>query len=147
MVPNFTGRQAECEEIIDHVTSASTRMVSIWGSPGFGKTSVAIAVGHALQSQTLPVFFISLRGLQSKADLISKLLSLVRPTATTNQSSGQSLSLNDELCQIFASIPDRCVFILDNVDDLLESGLPKVKEGVVQLLEEIIRRNEKVSSL
>ena len=145
MVPNFTGRQAECEEIIDHVTSASTRMVSIWGSPGFGKTSVAIAVGHALQSQTLPVFFISLRGLQSKADLTSKLLSFVRPTVTTNQSSGQSLSLDDELCQIFTGIPDRCVFILDNADDLLESGLPKVKEGVMQLLEEILRRNEKMS--
>ena len=145
MVPNFTGRQAECEEIIDHVTSASTRMVSIWGSPGFGKTSVAIAVGHALQSQKLPVFFISLRGLQSKADLTSKLLSFVRPTVTSNQSSGQSLTLDDELCQIFTGIPDRCVFILDNADDLLESGLPKVKEGVVQLLEEILRLNEKVT--
>ena len=144
-VPNFTGRQAECKEIINHVTSASTRIVSIWGSPGFGKTSVVIAVGHALQSQKLPVYFISLRGLQSKADLTSKLLSFVRPTVTADRSSVQRLSLDDELCQIFTGIPDRCVFILDNADDLLESGLPKVKEGVVQLLEEILRRNEKVT--
>ena len=144
-VPNFTGRQAECKEIINHVTSASTRIVSIWGSPGFGKTSVAIAVGHALQSQKLPVYFISLRGLQSKADLTSKLLGFVRPTVTADQSSVQRLSLDDELCQIFTGISDRCVFILDNADDLLESGLPKVKEEVIQLLEEILRRNENVT--
>ena len=62
MVPNFIGRQSEVEEIIGHVTSESTRMVSIWGSPGFGKTSVAIAVGHALQSQGLPVYWVSSRG-------------------------------------------------------------------------------------
>ena len=145
MVPNFTGRQDECKEIIDHVTSESTRMVSIWGSPGFGKTSVAIAVGHALQTQKLPVFFISLRGLQSKANLTSKLLGFVRPIVTTDQSSVQGLSLDDELCQIFTGIPYRCVFILDNADDLLESGLTTVKEGVLQLLEQILRRNEKVT--
>ena len=127
------------------MTSASTRIVSIWGSPGFGKTSVAIAVGHALQSQKLPVYFISLRGLQSKADLTSKLLGFVRPTVTTDRSSVQRLSFDDELCQIFTGISDHCVFILDNADDLLEGGLLNVKEGIVRLLEEILRRNEKVT--
>ena len=143
MVPNFTGRQNECEEIIGHVTAQSTRMVSIWGSPGFGKTSVAITVGHILQSQRLPVCWISLRGLQSKAELTSRLLSFVRQ-AVSHQSSSQGLSLDDELCQLFNEISDRCVFILDNADDLLESGLPNVKEEVIGLLEEILRRNEKV---
>jgi len=147
MVPNFTGRQRECKKVIDRLTSESTRMVSIWGSPGFGKTSVAIAVGHELESQGLPVYFISLRGVESKEDLTSKLLSFVRQTVTTDQSSVQRLSLDDELCQISTGIPDRCVFILDYADDLLESGLPKVKEGVMQLLEEILGRNEKTTSI
>ena len=144
MVPNFTGRQSECEEIIRHVTAQSSRMVSIWGSPGFGKTSVAIAVGHKLQSQGLPVCWITLRGLQSKADLTSKLLSFVRQAFSHHQSSSQRLSLDDELCQLFSEISDRFVFILDNADDLLESGLPNVKEEVIGLLEEILRRNEKI---
>ena len=56
VVPNFTGRQSECEEIIRRMTSESTRLVSICGSPGFGKTSVAIAVGHAVQSRGIPVY-------------------------------------------------------------------------------------------
>ena len=145
MVPNFTGRQTECQDIVGHVASESTRIVSVWGSPGFGKTSVAIAVGHDLKSQGLPVYFLSLRGLQSKEDITSKLLSLVRQFATDDQASVQPLSLDDELCQHVGEILDPFVVILDNADDVLESGLPKVKEDVIQLLEEIVRRNEKVT--
>ena len=102
-------------------------------------------MGHDLHSQGLLVYFISLQGLQSKADLASKLLSLFRQPASNDQPYVQRLSLDDELCQIFADISDRCVFILDNADDALESGLPKVKEEVMHLLEEILRRNEKVT--
>ena len=147
MVPNFTGRQSEVEEIIGHVTSESTRLVSIWGSPGFGKTSVAIAVGHALQTQGLPVYWISLRGLQSKAGLTSKILSLLRQPTIDNRPSDQRLSLDDEICQLFNKISKQSVFILDNADDLLESGWPKVKKEVMQLLEEILRQNPRVTCI
>ena len=144
MVPNFTGRQRECDEIVRHVTSDSTRIVSIWGSPGFGKTSVAIVVGHSIQSKEIPVCWLSLRGLHSKADLTSKLLSFVRQP-TKNQNATRNLSRDDQLYQLFAEISDRCVLILDNANDLLESDLPKVKEEVMELIEEILRRNENVT--
>ena len=144
MVPHFTGRQRECEEITGHVTSGSTRIVSIWGSPGFGKTSVAIAVAHHLDSQGLPVYYLPLRGLQSKADLALKILSLFRPSATNDQQQ-QRLSLDDELFQLFNEIADPFVLILDNADDLLESGMAKVKEDFIHFLEEILRRTEKVT--
>ena len=147
MVPNFTGRQSELEEIIRHVTSESTRLMSIWGSPGFGKTSVAIAVGHALQSPGLPVYWVSLRALQSKADLTSKFLHLLMQPTINNQPSDQRLSLDDEICQLFSEISKQSVFILDNADDLLESGWPKVKEEVIQLLEEILRQNPRVTCI
>ena len=145
MVPHFTGRQRECEEITGHVTSESTRIVSIWGSPGFGKTSVASAVGHHLESQGLPVYFLSLRGLQSKADLTSKLLSFFRRPATTGQQQQQRLSLDDELFQLFNEISDPFFLILDNADELLESGMAKIKEDFIHFLEEILRRTEKVT--
>ena len=141
VVPNFTGRQGECEEIIRHVSSESTRLVSIWGSPGFGKTSVAIAVGHALQSQGLPVYWVSLRGVGSKADLASKFLSFLRKPTTT-QHSGQRLSTDEEVWQLFSDVSKPSAFILDNFDDLLESGSPNAKEEVMQLLEEILGRNQ-----
>lgn len=149
-MPNFAGREKECDEIIGHVTSASTRLVSVWGSPGFGKTSVAIAVGHDLQAQGLPVYFLSLRGLKSKGDLTSKFLGLLRRSTTLkddHQALAQSLSADDELCSIFDEMSDRCFFILDNADDLLESGEPNVKEEIINLLEEILNRSDKVTFL
>ena len=145
MIPNFTGRQSECQEIVDLVSSEHTRIVTIWGSPGFGKTSVAIAVGHQLQSRRFPVCFLSLRGLQTKAHLTSKLFSLVRQAIPSQISESQPLSLEDELIETLGSISDSCVFIFDNVDDLLESGFPNVKEDVLQLFEEILTRNKKIT--
>ena len=145
MVPNFTGRQSECEEITGHVTSESTRLVSIWGSPGFGKTSVAIAVGHYLQSQGLPVCWVSLRGRKSKVDLTSKLLSFVTPSFLNDQPSFSQLSLDDQLCLLLSEISDQSVFILDNADDLLEDGEPGVKKEVIGLLKEILRRSKAIT--
>ena len=145
MIPHFTGRQRECEEITGHVASGSTRIVSIWGSPGFGKTSVAVAVAHHLSSQGLPVYFLSLRGLQSPADLTKKLLGCFRRPTTNDQQQQQRLSLDDELFQLFQGISDPFVLILDNADELLESGEAKVKEYFTQFLEEIFRRTEKMT--
>ena len=121
--------------------------MSIWGSPGFGKTSVAIAVEHALQTQGLPAYWVSLRGLQSKADLTSKILSLLRQPTINNQPSDQRLSHDDEICQLFNKISKQSVLILDNADDLLESGWPNVKKQVIQLLEEILRQNPRVTCI
>ena len=143
LVSNFTGCHSECEEVIRHVTSESTQLVSICGSPGFGKTSVAIAVGHAVQSRGIPVYWISLRGLHSKADLTSKFLSfLSQPTTHTKR---QRLSIDDEICLLFSEISKPSVVILDNADDLLETGCPKLKDETIQLFGEILRRNQKVT--
>ena len=144
MVPHFTGRQRECKGIAGHVTSTSTRIVSIWGSPGFGKTSVATAVGHQLQCKGLPVYFFSLRGLQSKTDLTSKLLSFFRTPSTRDQIP-QRLSIDEELFQLLSEISDEFVMILDNADDLLESGAPNVKEEFINYLEFIFSRAKKIT--
>ena len=131
------------------MTSESTRLVSVWGSPGFGKTSIAIAVGHHLKAQGLPVYFLSLRGLVSKGDLTSKFLGLFRQYATLEdeQLPVQHLSPDDELCKFFCEVADHCVFILDNADDLFECGVPKVKEEVINLIGEILNCNDKVTFL
>ena len=129
------------------MTSESTRLISVWGSPGFGKTSVAIAVGHHLQARELPVYFLSLRGLRSKSDLTSKFLSLFRQAGTLETDKLHDLSADDELCLIFGTLSDRCVIILDNADDLLESDEPDVKEKVFNLIGEILNRSDKIHFL
>ena len=141
-VPNFIGRQSECAEIMGHVTSESTRLVSIWGSPGFGKTSVAIAVGRDLQSKGMPVCWLSLRELKSKTDLTLKLLSFVKPSVRNDHPSFSHPSLEDQLCLLLSEISDRSIFILDNADNLLEDGEPGVKKEVIGLLKEILRRSK-----
>jgi len=129
------------------MTSDSTRLVSVWGSPGFGKTSVAIAVGHHLQAREVPVFFLSLRGLKTKSDLTSKFLSLFRQAGTLETDKLQDLSADDELCSIFDRLSEHCVIILDNADDLLECGVPNVKQEVFNIITEIINRSDKVNFL
>ena len=141
--PHFIGRAKECEEIIGHVTSETTRMVSIWGPPGFGKTSVAVAVGHELQSVGLPVFFFSLRGLQSKVELTAELLSIFRETATSQVP--PCLSADDELLQRLSAISDRIVLILDNADELLESEVPNAKEDVINFFQEVLSQTEQLT--
>ena len=89
-----------------------------------------------------------MRGLKSKADLTSKFLGLHRQDLSlTNDQTSRQLSPDDELCQTFSNISDSLVCILDNADDLLETGSPNVKDEVIDLLEEIMRRNEKVKFL
>ena len=144
MAPDFTGRQKEVEEITGHVTSGSTRIVSIWGSPGFGKTSVAIAVGHRLHTQGFPVYYLSLRGLQSKSDLASKLLSLFRRPVASDQQNQQRLLIDDELCYFLSEMSDHFTIILDNADDLLSGG-PNMKEDFTHFLLDILRKTEKVT--
>ena len=141
-VPDFVGREEECDEIVGHLTSESTRLVSVWGSPGFGKTSVAIAVGHYLQARELPVYFLSLRGLKSKSDLTSQFLLVFRQAGTLES---KGLSADDELCSIFDRLSDRCVIVLDNADDLLERA--NVKDNVLNFLERILNHSNKVQFL
>ena len=146
MVPHFTGRQEECKEIAGHVTSGSTRIVSIWGSPGFGKTTVAIAVGRDLHSQGLPVYYISLQGLQTTADLASQFLSLFERPASTGQQNQQYPSIDHEVFRLFGKISDSFAVILDNADDLLSGG-QEMKGKFMHFLVDILGRTEKVTFL
>jgi len=147
MVPHFTGRRKEWKKIIGHVTFGSARIVSIWGSPGLGKTSVAIAVGHYLHLQGLSVYYLSLRGRQSTADLASKLLSLFRRPVASEQQNQQDPSIDpsidDELSHLFSELLEPFTIILDNADVLLSEG-PKAKEDFTHFLANILRRNEKL---
>ena len=147
MVPYFTGRRSECDEIMGHLTSDTTQLVTIWGSPGFGKTSVAIAVGHDLRNKGMPVCWLSLRGLRSKAALSSEILGCFRQPVVNDQLLFSSLSPDNQLCKLLSEISERSLFILDNADDLLESRDLEVKEGVLQLIEKILRCNERLTML
>jgi len=98
---------------------------------------VAINVAHDLRAMEIPVFFISLRGMRRKDDLLSKLLSIF---AVTKKMPHPQISTSDWLIQCLQQLQNRFVLILDNADDLLESRDAKLKDEVLRFVDEMVTR-------
>ena len=141
-IPNFVGRDKECKAVEHHLTDEVTRLVNVWGAPGFGKTSVAIRVARHLQEKNIPVYFASVRGMESKEDLVSKLLSMFADDKQVGHISSSHL-----IIQYLQQIQNPLVLILDNADDLLESGDTRRKENVLQFIEEILTHCKQIKLL
>ena len=141
-LPNFVGRDKECKAVEHHLTDEFTRLVNVWGPPGFGKTSVAIRVAHHLQEKNFPVYFASVRGMKSMEDLVSKLLSIFVDDKQVSR-----ISSSDLVIQCLQQIRNPLVLILDNADDLLESEDAKRKQHVLRFIEEIITHCKEIKLL
>ena len=140
MVAHFIGRQQKVEDISRTLTSASARLVSVSGPPGFGKTSLAIAVGHQLRHLGLPVYFLSLRSVKTAEELTSDLLNTF---ANASDITGRERS---KLCGLLSAIPSNICIILDNADVLFESG-GETSQDILDLLEKIFSHCKNVSFL
>ena len=90
------------------------------------------------------MYYLSLRGLQSTADLSSKLLSLFRRPVASEQQNQQHPSIDNELSHLFSELSEPFTIILDNANELLSEG-PNAKEDFTHFLANILRRNEKVA--
>jgi tetratricopeptide (TPR) repeat protein len=141
MVPHFIGRQQKIKDISHALTSTSARLVSVSGPPGFGKTSLAISVGHQLRQLGLPVYFLSLRSVKTAEDLISDLLNTF--AHTSSDATGRDHS---KLCRLLSAIPSNICIILDNADGLFESG-GETSQDVLDILENIFSHCKNVSFL
>ena len=83
----FTGRENEVGEYPKLITDESTRLLNVWGSPGFGKTSTAIGVAHYLWSLGYPVYVFKLQGITTIDKLQSKIRSGKRVSRRSNSTS------------------------------------------------------------
>ncbi len=81
----------------------------------------------------IPVYFTSLRGMESKDELVSKLLSIF-----TDVKQVLHISPVHWLIRSLQQLPDPFVLILDNADDLLESKDTTRKEQVLMFINEIL---------
>ncbi len=137
-VPLFTGRKAEIEEITNLITDQSTRLLNIWGSPGFGKTSTAIEVARNLLSLISFVYFFTLRGISTVDEILSKILSIFKSNLTD-----LSLRPIDKVVSIFREISCPIFLIFDDVDDFLssESGSAKLTPLFKELLDSNVNIN------
>lgn len=121
LVNSFVGRDAECEEIIGSLNSNEFRVGVIYGSLGIGKTSLAIAVGHMLQSKGWAVNYHTCSGLEISLDISSLFGNSYQiPNSQTrlkNDKGDKSLSLKD-------SHPT--LLILDQAQNLLEDDQSEI---------------------
>ena len=117
--------------------SQSTRVFSIWGSPGFGKTSTAIAIGNQLKHQGENVYYFSFRGVNTMKEFTSKLLGLFGRSIDLHPC--VNLAPTDQLLHAFGSIKAQMFVILDNLDDILTSGSQK-KEAMFNFIIDVLQR-------
>ena len=137
-VPLFTGRQVEIEEIIKLITGESTRLINVWGSPGFGKTSTVIEVARHLCSDNYPVYFFKLQGITIVDDILSKILGIFKSNLVDH-----GLKPIDKLVSIFREISCPIFLIFDNIDDILsrESNSGKLRSLFEELLDSNLNIN------
>ncbi len=137
-VPLFTGRKAEIEEITNLITDQSTRLLNIWGSPGFGKTSTAIEVARNLLSLDCSVYFFKLQGIRTLDEFLSKILSIFRSNLVDH-----NLRPIDKIVSIFREISSSIFLIFDNLDDLLSSESSFLK--LASLFQELLDSNSNIN--
>ncbi|XP_068740412.1 uncharacterized protein [Montipora capricornis] len=107
--PKIIGRGEDCEKITQTLTLGA-RILLIVGPPGFGKTAVAIAVGHMMKGQGKDIVYISLRTVTSVEAAAKKMLEVVGiPLARAPILQVQ---------QYLTSLLKHTVLILDNAEDL-----------------------------
>lgn len=135
-IPYFVGRQKEYEEILDHLTAGHTRVIEMFGPPGYGKTSLAVNVAHRLQNMKIPVYFVYLPGMESKEDLVSKLLSIFAGARQVPQSGFRP---TDWLIRRLQQLPNPSILMFDGADVLHGfGGSKRVKEEVFRFIAKIL---------
>ena len=139
--PYFTGREAECAEILQHLTEKSTRVITVVGPPGFGKTSIATAIGHQIISKSTPVFFLSLRELATVDSLAKKLLTLMNPSILASLEKTGHMSVLEQLYNYVRSVDEKLLLIFDNAEEFLESTETDARDGLLRMISELVQFN------
>ncbi|PFX29377.1 hypothetical protein AWC38_SpisGene5875 [Stylophora pistillata] len=113
------GRSKEVEQILSTVRTEKVAAVLVTGGPGFGKTAVAIEVGHELASNLNEERIVLFCPLRSKAAIGEVATSMIL-TSSANHS--QRPEDPQHWLRNWSKQQQKKVsFILDNADDVLES--------------------------
>ena len=129
-VANVFGRSQEIQQVIEPIEAKKLGIVVKTGGPGFGKTTVANNVGHELVA--IPenaVLFCSLRSLATVNDVATSMILTCSKNHFQPPENPQHWLRNWSKQQ-----QQRVTFILDNADDVLESG---DRAGFASLLQDM----------
>ncbi len=139
---NFVGRErelAEVEGLLDF-SHHRNRIVSIYGPPGFGKSALAIHVGHRMVLQGSVVYYVNMDEVSNMQALAEKILtSDVRIVSLRNISTARLERWARELHYQTVLILDNCDSMLqmkgggDNEKETLQKELKKLLESTSNL--------------
>lgn len=117
--PNhFVDRKEECKTVITKLTNSPCQVVTITGPPGFGKSAIAVQVGHDLCCRHgVSVFYITLRNCTSLVCMANSLLRALRIVASERESPVK------QAMHVFCNRTCETVIILDNAEDMLVESL------------------------
>ncbi len=118
-VQDVFGRSKEIQQIIDAVQSGTVSITIITGGPGFGKTIVANKVAHELVKSEYcrRVLCCSLASNATLKDIATTMILTCSKSHSQPPENPQHWLLNWSKQQ-----SEKVTFVLDNADDVLESG-------------------------
>ena len=129
----FVGREAEVKELTDWIGNSNASIISIVGSPGIGKSTLAIRVGHEITKKGgVAVFYADLCEVQDINTLNEKLKFLVL---------GEKRQSSEYLFTWASELKVQTLFILDNSDWLLN----KNKDEFQNLIKNFVRQSRLVT--
>ena len=145
LVSSFCGRQEIIDDIVKEIYSTTSHpVISIVGPPGFGKTSIAVAVSHRIVAEeTLQVCFVPLRGTQDAGQMVSQVIKALSPVAATGHGESRTLS------EVVKSVETKTLLVLDNAEDCIDKTLSEQGPSTSfnNAVKEIIDSNRKVKLL
>ena len=125
---HFTGRDDIVTEISHNILttkskSSSTRVQSLAAPAGFGKTSVAIAVGHVCRNAGCRVEFFDLRGVAGVDAVQAMIQNRLEANPASSETCGMTTKSTDGMVDDGSQHHMLC--ILDNAEDAIQVGADK----------------------
>ena len=143
----FVGREKEVNEIVRYLKSESVHIVSIYGPPAFGKSTLAIHVGYKMIASGIPVRYIDMtesmfalfgRSARNLMDLPTQNLALQNHNLTQvgaklDEHKFPSYADWAELLNWAKLIKTHTVLLLDNCDQILHERREEFHNVIQQL--------------
>ena len=130
---NFVGREKEMNEVskLLDFRNSDIRIVNIYGSPGFGKSTLAIHIGHKMVKNGVTVHYVNMDDFPDK-DIK---MALAEKILEASHIVSKNITF-ERLLRWARERSSKTLVILDNCDDLLHKKKEEFHQTVVKVVEE-----------
>ena len=126
----FIGREGEVQLLTNWIENSTVSTISIVGSPGFGKSTLAIHVGHEITEKGgVAVYYVDLYEVQDMTTLNEKMTFLVL---------GEKRQSSEYLFMWARKLKVTTLVIFDNCDELLH----KHKDPFQDMMKNLFKRSQ-----